>query len=359
MNITIVGGGNVGTQFAVHCAEKKHQVIIFGSKPKAFHDLLYIIDESAEIRHKGKIIEATSDPERAFAKAELIFVTMPSFCMRDVAEQIFPYVRPDVMIGLIPGTGGGECAFRKCLDKGAVVFGLQRVPSVARLVEYGKSVCAIGYREKLHIAALPYKYTEKVCELIYSIFDIRCEKLPNYLNVTLTPSNPILHTTRLKTIFSDYYPGKYYDSLPLFYEDWTDESSVLLLACDDEVQQICKKLSRFDLSGVISLRKHYESSSIEEMTKKISGIKGFQGLETPAVRTEKGFIPDLQSRYFIADFSYGLTILTQIADFAGVEAINLKETLMWYQNIIQQKKGFDYGDYAIRNDKDFMSFYIR
>lgn len=29
MKITIVGAGNVGTQFAVHCAEKRHDVIIY------------------------------------------------------------------------------------------------------------------------------------------------------------------------------------------------------------------------------------------------------------------------------------------------------------------------------------------
>lgn len=31
----------------------------------------------------------------------------------------------------------------------------ERVPSVARLVEYGKSVCATGYRKTLYAAALP------------------------------------------------------------------------------------------------------------------------------------------------------------------------------------------------------------
>ena len=33
MNITIVGCGNIGTQFAVHCAAKGHAVTIYCSKP--------------------------------------------------------------------------------------------------------------------------------------------------------------------------------------------------------------------------------------------------------------------------------------------------------------------------------------
>ena len=36
MKITIVGGGNIGTQFAVHCAHKGHEVTLFSSKPERF-----------------------------------------------------------------------------------------------------------------------------------------------------------------------------------------------------------------------------------------------------------------------------------------------------------------------------------
>ena len=36
MKITIVGGGNIGTQFAVHCAEKGNEVKIYTSTPKLF-----------------------------------------------------------------------------------------------------------------------------------------------------------------------------------------------------------------------------------------------------------------------------------------------------------------------------------
>lgn len=82
-----------------------------------------------------------------------------------------------------------------------------------------------------------------------------CEPLPDYLNLTLTPSNPILHTTRLMTLFKDYVPGKIvYSSVPLFYEEWSDETTELLFKCDAEVQGLCHELKVFDLSEVKSLR---------------------------------------------------------------------------------------------------------
>ena len=261
-------------------------------------------------------------------------------------------------IGLIPGTGGGECAFKECILKGAVVFGLQRVPSVARLEEYGKVVRATGYREELFVASLPNKYSQECADIVSNIFKMKCSTLPNYLNLTLTPSNPILHTTRLKTIFKDYYDGKVYNEIPLFYEGWTDETSELLFKCDDEVQKICKALKDFDLSYVKSLKVHYESETPEALTNKIKSIKGFKGLKTPSVELENGkVIPDLNSRYFTADFPYGLAILVQIGDMLGVDIPNMKETLNWYNKVKIKDGEYNFKNYGINNLEDFIEFY--
>ena len=81
MRITIVGGGNIGTQFAVHCAEKGHEVTIFTSKPEMFDRYLNIIDDSGITTHEGCISLATYDPEVAFRKAEVILVTVPASMM--------------------------------------------------------------------------------------------------------------------------------------------------------------------------------------------------------------------------------------------------------------------------------------
>ena len=66
----------------------------------------------------------------------------------------------------------------------------------------------------------------------------------------MTPSNPILHTSRLYSLFSEWHKGIIYKSVPLFYEDWDDQSSRLLLACDTEVQDICHALYGFDLQEI-------------------------------------------------------------------------------------------------------------
>ncbi len=329
---------------------------MFTSKRDLFSGRVSIVDETGIEQLCGKV-EVTDCLEEACSKANLIFVTVPAFMMGQYAKNIFPFVKVGTMIGLIPGTGGGECAFKPHIEKGCILFGLQRVPSVARLVEYGKCVKATGYRKELHLAAIPHKYTDECCNIVSSIFDMPCIPLPNYLNVTLTPSNPILHTTRLYSLFEDYTDGKTYNRIPLFYEEWSDDASELLFACDAEVQCLCKSIVELDLTQVKSLRLHYESDTPIALTDKLRSIKSLQGIATPSVEIGGRYIPDFQSRYFTADFPYGLSIIVQIAELAGVSVPSCQKVLGWYHNTVRTESSYSYKTFGIVDRKSFVEFY--
>ena len=235
MNITIVGAGNVGTQIAVHAAAKGHAVTIFSQRWKEFSDDLSIVDDTGSVILEGQIKAATDDPYVAFGNADLLIITLPSFCHKEFADKYIGYARKGMAIGFFPGTGACEYAFNGWLEKGVVIFGVQRVPSVARLIQYGHTVRAIGYRNKLYLAALPHASTDLYCGFVSSLFGISCGALPNYLSVTLTPSNAILHTTRLYCLFKDYRKGiTEYESIPLFYEDWDLKKSDVATAWDNK-----------------------------------------------------------------------------------------------------------------------------
>ncbi len=332
---------------------------MYTSTPELFDRHLNIVDETGEVIHQGDIRLATSDPKEAFGDAELILVTMPATMMDAVSKLVYEFASSSAIIGVAPGNGGFECAFKKCIDRGQIFFGIERVPSVARLVQKGKVVKASGYRDELHVASLPGKYADQCAKIVESIFDKKTKVIPDYLNLTLTPSNPILHTTRLRTIFKDWHEGVFYDRIPLFYEEWDDETSELLFLCDEEVQTICRKLSEFELQNVKSLKLHYESSTVPALTKKLSSIPAFKGLKTPMLEQNGGFIPDLHSRYFTADFSYGLTIIKQIGEFAGVHTPNIDATLNWYNDIAVVKESFKFSDYGINDRPMLDEFYLR
>lgn len=360
MNITIVGAGNIGTQVAVHAAAKGHSVTIFTDKYYLFSRVLTVVDDTNNIFLKGEVEKVTNDSDEAFLRADIIMITLPAFCQKEFAESYIRYARKDLYLIFFPGTGGCECIFNNWIKRGVRIFGLQRVPSVARLVEYGKIVKATGYRDKLFLASIPNQNENLCCSFIADLFDIPCFDLPNYLNVTLIPSNAILHTSRLYSIFKDYRKTiDSYRQLPLFYEDWDLNSAKLLLECDEEVQQICSKinLAGIDVRQVKSLKEHYESVDAKSLMNKISSIKGFKGLETPYIRLNQGYLPDLESRYFKSDFPYGLHILQEIGDLLNVSTPVIDMIWSWYKSICPSIEAFSYSDYGINNYDGFISFY--
>ena len=357
LNITVVGGGNVGTQFATHSAAVGHNVKIYSPRYKEFKKHLEVVDGDGNIIHKGAIKTVTNDAKVAFADADVIFVTVPAQRMEEAAKKIEPFAKAGKIIGLIPGTGGGEFAFGNCQIKGATVFGLQRIPSVARLERYGKSVRATGYREEIFLSVIRKENEKRCCEIISQLFAIPCKKIADYLNILLTPSNQILHTARLFAIFKEYKKGTAYPRSKLFYEEWDDESSKLLLKCDEEIQGICNKMKGFDLTYVNSLKKHYEVRNAKELTEKIRSIKGFKGIETPMVEVEDGWKPDFSSRYFVADFPFGLAILIQIATMVGAEVPTMKRIYNWFNSLGIECEKFDFATYGISNYDDLKRFY--
>lgn len=348
--IAVLGGGNIGTHFACVCAAKGLDVNVFTSRPELYDGDLEAIDENG-VASRGTIALATSDLRAACEERDVIFITYPASCFDALASELAPLVSERTILVVVPGSGGVEFAFRSCVEKGAVLCGLQRVPAVARLIRYGKNVRATGLRDRLHLAALDSERAPEISMFVGGLFGIPCETLPNYLCVTLTPSNPILHTTRLRSLFSDYRPGVVYEREPLFYEDWNDETSRLLFACDEELQQICRRIesNRLDLTSVRSLKLHYESETPEKLTTKIRGIRGFRGIKTPMKAVENGFIPDFESRYFSTDFPYGLAIIEELSEIIGVVAPNIVETMAWYREVTGDQTSFGLRDRGVNS----------
>lgn len=358
MKVSVLGAGNIGTYFAAALGAKGHEVTVCSSHPERVQSVLEVVDHGGNVLLSGKIQEATDSVGRAVKGAEVVFVTYPAFMMAETAAAMEEALLEGAMVGLIPGTGGGEFAFRKSIqEKHITLFGLQRVPAVARLNTYGRQVQVEGKRERLHVAAIPASKGESAAALLKDTFDMPCDVLPNYLCVTLTPSNPILHTTRLRTLFADYMPGKVYKENPLFYEAWDDASSRLLLKCDEELQNLCKKMNGLDLTSVRSLRLHYESESPQALTGKLRSIKSLQGLYSPMKQVQGGWIPDFSSRYFTADFPYGLGILQQMAAVFQVPTPYMNETMAWYKALCPGEKGFSLGAYGMDTPKALYAFY--
>jgi len=99
------------------------------------------------------------------------------------------------------------------------------------------------YQDFLRAVSSPVTATSDVTALLTSMFDIPTLALPNFLCLTLTPSNQIIHPARYTAIFHDYTPGKTYTKEELversgmtLYEDFNARSAETLTKLDNELQ---------------------------------------------------------------------------------------------------------------------------
>lgn len=337
MKITIIGAGNVGTLMAAEFAHKGHEVTIFTSKPECWEKEIKVYNAADELLFTGCISKITGSLQEAMRNVEYVWIVMPAQLFPELAKKMLPYVRKTQKIGIVLGSGGAELAFHEFIEKGATLFGLQRVHSIARLKKYGSSVYELGRKSVLQVGVLPSNEGNGICKTVADMIDIPCTLLDNFLSLTLTPSNPILHTTRLYSMFKEYRPGDTYPGNILFYEEWTDDSSEILIVCDNELQMLCNIIP-LDLRGVISLQEYYESRTAGAMTKKIRSIKAFKGLGSPMKKTENGWVPDWESRYFTTDFSFGLKIIRDIAEIFSVATPCMDMVWDWYVSALKMNK---------------------
>lgn len=216
-------------------------------------------------------------------------------------------------------------------------------------------------RGSLRCASIPASFNQIAADFLAECYGLPVFPLSNYLNITLINSNPILHTSRLYTIFKDYSPGKTYATLPLFYEEWSLESSELLENMDAELFAIIAKLSGKDLAvnEITTLLEHYESTNALELTNKLNSIHSLKGLKTPAiVHSDKSLSPDFDSRYFIANYPFGLDILISFGQCAEVPTTNMLKVSDWYHKTAQTARTFSLRNYGISTVEDLKSFYL-
>lgn len=349
MKVCVVGGGNIGTAISAIMSSRGHSVTLKTGKPERWKKTLCYTDMETRSSFWAEL-DRISDSADAVANADIVFITVPSFSLKNTLEEILPYLQKDVPIGVLPGTGGVELIARRWIEKGYVFFGTDRVPCIARVTEYGRCVSA-SKKNSVRLCALPKKHTGRLCRITETLFGMECNALENYLTVTLTPSNPILHTARLYALYQSAAPLYSWDSPVPFYEAWNRFSSEMLIACDGELQTLCRKMDKLDLRGVLPLTVHYESETAEAMTRKISGILSFRGILSPMILQDGRYVLDLNSRYFTEDFPYGLCIIKGFAELFSCNTPSIDTVLKWYESL----SGREYFTESGFNGKDLIN----
>ena len=353
-NICIIGAGNIGHYLMALIGQNEDvNVLVLTSDASGFTGTV----ESTNVNNgevtTGHVKLASTDPAEVIPVSDMIIFTTPSNAYRMYLDKIYPYTKEGTLLGFIPGSGGVEFLARDfVLKKHCCLFGAQRVPSGTKVIVRGQKVNSLGNRKDMRFAAIPGRITPDICRIFKELIGIDTIEEPNYLSVTLTPSNPILHTSRLYGLFHDYHEGMTWDEHLAFYKNWDELSAEVLIGCDAEEQACMKKMNAFDLTGVKSLIEHYEiagmpgENDIQKMTNKLR-VLPFLKDYAPMVETEEGkFIPALGSRYFHEDFPYGLCIIRSFCEVTGTPSPTIDRILHWYCDLMGTKYYDENGAFA-------------
>ncbi|MGL4450561.1 MAG: NAD/NADP octopine/nopaline dehydrogenase family protein [Sarcina sp.] len=337
MNIGIIGAGNIGTYLAAYMSiDNKNKVWMHTSKVNAFKEEMTLVETEKDLEHKVKLYKVTDNLSELVKSSDLILITHPSFMVEKTINEILKDVRPGTMVGTVPGFGGKEFYIDKLIEKGCIYFGTQRVPSITRLEKYGEIVHLRQRNKFMKIASVPSDKAHDICDVMTELIDIPCLPLKNYLAITLSPSNPTMHPSRLYELFKDYEEGVIYPEHSLFYEGWGNVASTTLLELDEELKAIVKSLnefSDFEQSDFEEIKVRYSIEKPEELSEKIQTAIGFLTIKTPMLAENDGFIPDLGSRYFTEDLEYGLCIIKAFAELCNVTTPVVDKVVYWAQNL--------------------------
>lgn len=326
--ICICGGGSLGHVIAGYLSAKKDlEVNILTQRPQLWRHELQISTPEGDTLC-GKLNTVSNKPEEALHEVDIVLLCLPGYAIKSELLKIKPYVNERTYVGTVFSSTGFFFEALEILDNDVPLWGFQRVPFIARTNVYGESAHLLGYKTSHNIAVEHCEDKERFRSQIEKLFDAPVHLLNNYYEASFTNSNPILHPSRLYTLFKDWNKNVYYDHQFLFYEEWTNEASELLITLDKELFSVLAKLPVAP-DFLMPILPYYESTDAESLTRKISSINGFKGITTPMIFSEKGWQPDLNSRYFREDFMHGLRYIHQEAHNLGIEVPMMNKVYNW------------------------------
>ncbi len=328
MNITICGGGNLGHVCSGFLASQSdNEVSLLTTRPDAWSPTIDVIDPKGKVYH-GILSGISCQAQDVIPNADIVLLCLPGFAIQEILLSIAPYIGPNTWVGSIVSNTGFFFEAMKLLPNTQPLFGFQRVPFISRINEYGHKAELKGYKESLSVAVEQAKDKELIRSSLETLFQTPVHLLESHYEASLSNSNPLLHTSRLYTMWKDWQPGIVYDENPGFYSDWTIEASELYIAMDREFQTLLKVLGVRD-GSIPTVLDYYESKDAESLTKKISSIPAFQGIASPMKHIDGGWIPDFSSRYFMEDFPYGLHFISALMCEKGLNSPYVDIVYSW------------------------------
>lgn len=324
MRICICGGGSLGhVCTGVLSSNNDVDINIYSGHPEKWSKSIIVSDLNGK-QYAADIKIISDNPSEVVVDQDIILFCLPGFLIEKVMREIKPFVGTAAVGSVVSSTGFFFFA-HKILGNSAKLFGFQRVPYISRVAEYGKTANLLGYKSSLSVVLEGIDDREAFRAKLENLFLTPVKLLDSFYEVSLSNSNPILHTGRLFTMFKGR-ENEVFDHNILFYKEWNDEASQKLIDMDNEFFNLLHILK---IKSIPSLLDYYECFDAHSLTKKISSIPAFQTILSPMKLVNGGWVADFESRYFTEDFPYGLRWIQELAKEKEIDTPIIDEVYSW------------------------------
>lgn len=310
--------------------------------------IVALLPDGQEI--SARLDAVSDDPAAILGDADIVVITVPAHVRPALLARIAPHLpsHKKVYLGAIPGFCGFDWLAQKELSgqSNVVIWGMKDVPHTAYELQPGVSVRMGGAKSTLYVATHARESEADRLHLqmlLQKLYSAPVELLHNYLEITLTPGNPIMHSSVVYGLVGPY--GQWHNhafSSPLCW--WTecpDLGAYFLERSDAESQALCQAIAQqlhIDLSSVKPLKEEILEAygdQIRDPRTMLSVLRtnqAYDAIQAPLVPAQGmagRYVIDKNSRAFHEDVAYGLALLVEMAKRLNVPLPHIEEIFHW------------------------------
>lgn len=359
-NICVVGGGSTAHTLIPLLGSAGMHVYLLTSKPALWNKTVRIdyVNENGQINDslEGPLSIVSDRPQDVIPFADVIILCMPVSSYKIALLRIASEIDKDkpVIIGTVYGQGGFNWMVEEIKKKHSLhnlgYFSCGLVPWICRIKEYGK--IGITYGPKIeNVIAVSNREIYKQLDtgflnfLSLDFFKVgRFNLAENFISLTFSVDNQIIHTSRLYSLCKKNNGGKWKNKndVPYFYRDFDDFSAEQLLMLDNDYENIRvaikKKFPSKDFTymmNYLDLEHFSYASKSKSIVDSFVNSRTLRAITTPVVFNGDHYAVDREHRFFKDDIYFGLCIAKWFAQEMGIDTPQIDNLFHWAQDYLK------------------------
>lgn len=379
--LVICGGGSSAHALIPFLKDSVFDVSIYTSRPEKWHHQIDLEwqDPAGKVlgKYSGELKKASNNPKELIPHADYIVFCMPVHKYRVCLHEIAPYINKNKIVCV--GTMYGQAGFNWMVDEikrqqsleNIVTFAFGLLPWICRIIEYGHVGVTYGPKAVNYAACYPQSYFNQLNEELFESICFKwfgkghTEQSDNFLSLTLSVDNQIIHTSRCYGLYKVYGQSwKKKEDVPLFYRDYDDVSAEMLVALDSDYGKIRNRIKEMYPSksfsymlDYLALERFSYQSDNTDVKESFVNSETLALIETPVVQDKDGLWKiDKDHRFFLDDIYYGVCVAKWIAEQLGIDTPTIDGVLRWAQ-FVRKERIIDDDNMLVINSVDLCTPY--